>query len=202
MQTIAVGRSPAWFRSNDGEQRRRLLHVNSRIPMNADASGAICRIAPDPMIPSALCYSFGKMIGVPGRGGFVAAMTLIFVPMLCSGPSDNPASPLIQNGGQPGSGGASARRNMEGKESAVRDCQLRHLGRFRDGCFETACISMHDSFTPIGASSHGVIKLGEVIYGGRLRPVRHDGLCHHRRLAGGSWSPTPSTWERKLNRTR
>jgi K+-transporting ATPase ATPase A chain len=121
-------------------------------------------------IPSALCWTFGKMLGDVRQGWAIwAAMTIIYVPLLwvcvASEQSGNPALDKmgvtqIASALQPGG-------NMEGKE--VR------FGIAGSGLWATAATavsngsvdSMHDSYTPIGGLVPMILmKLGEVIYGG------------------------------------
>jgi K+-transporting ATPase ATPase A chain len=122
------------------------------------------------LIPAALCYTFGKMVGDTRQGWAVlATMTLIFVAMLavCEW-AELRGNPLLAKAGvdqtvsdvQPGG-------NMEGKE-------LR-LGVVRSALWATATTaasngsvnSMHDSFTPLGGLvPMWLIQFQEVIFGG------------------------------------
>src|ERR1035437_1710259 len=122
------------------------------------------------LIPSSLCYTFGKMVGDTRKGWAIfAATTLIFVVMLsvCVGAdqADNPSLAglnVSQAASAQQSGG-----NMEGKE--VR------LGAVNSAIWATATTAvsngsvnaMHDSFTPLGGLvPMWLMQLGEVIYGG------------------------------------
>lgn len=122
------------------------------------------------LIPAALCFVFGRVVGDLRQGWAVfAAMAVLFVvfavaaiafeqqgnPRLAALGVDQAASAL-QSGG-----------NMEGKE--VR------FGIAASGLFATittaascgAVIAMHDSFTPLGGLVPLVlIQLGEVVFGG------------------------------------
>ena len=122
------------------------------------------------LIPGALCYTFGKMVGDTRQGwALLAAMAIIFVAMVgvavWAEQSGNPAFTAMgvdqtQTDINPGG-------NMEGKE--VRN------GIANSALWATATTvasngsvnSMHDSYTPLG----GLIpmwsmQLGEIIYGG------------------------------------
>ena len=122
------------------------------------------------LIPAALCFTFGRMVGDTRQGWAVlAAMTLIFVVMAVAAVSfEQQGNPLLAKLGvdqsvtglQPGG-------NMEGKET--------RFGIADSGLFATittlascgAVNAMHDSFTPLG----GLVPLwnmmlGEVVFGG------------------------------------
>jgi K+-transporting ATPase ATPase A chain len=122
------------------------------------------------LIPSALCYTFGKMVGVGRKGiSILIAMTLMFVPLLgiaiaaelegspaYTGIGINQSTTDIQPGG-----------NMEGKEVrfGIMPSALFAVVTTVTSC--GAVNSMHDSFTPLG----GLVPLfnmmlGEVVYGG------------------------------------
>ncbi len=122
------------------------------------------------LIPAALCYTFGKMVGDTRQGWAVlAAMTIIFVALLAlcvwAEQDGNPAFTKLgidQSVSSLQSGG-----NMEGKE--VR------FGIANSALWATAttaasngCVnSMHDSYTPLGGLvPMWLMQLGEVIYGG------------------------------------
>jgi potassium-transporting ATPase potassium-binding subunit len=122
------------------------------------------------LIPAALCYSFGRMVGAGRKGvSLLIAMTLIFLPLLgfaiWAELGGNPAFDQIgidqtTTGLQPGG-------NMEGKEVrfGIMPSALFSVVTTSASC--GAVNSMHDSFTPLG----GLVQLlmmqfGEVIYGG------------------------------------
>jgi K+-transporting ATPase ATPase A chain len=122
------------------------------------------------LIPAALCFTFGRMVGDVRQGWAVfAGMTAIFVVMaavaLWAEQQGNPlftplgvdqAQTALQAGG-----------NMEGKET--------RFGIVASGLFATittaascgATNAMHDSFTPLGGMvPMWLIELGEVVFGG------------------------------------
>jgi len=123
------------------------------------------------LIPAALCYTFGRMVGDTRQGWAVlAAMTIVFCALLSitlwSELRGNPALTKIVSGNQP-SDAYSPEGNMEGKE--VRN------GIVNSAIWATATTaasngsvnSMHDSFTPLGGLvPMWLIQIGEVIYGG------------------------------------
>lgn len=116
------------------------------------------------LIPAALCFTFGRMVGDTRQGWAVlAAMSLMFV-VLAYGAMhfEQQANPLLtQLGIDPAAG------NMEGKET--------RFGIADSGLFATittlascgAVNAMHDSFTPLGGLIPLVdMQLGEVVFGG------------------------------------
>jgi len=122
------------------------------------------------IIPTALCFTFGKMIGSARKGiAILIAMTIIFLPLLglaiWSEVGGNPAfTPLgidqdpthLQPGG-----------NMEGKEVrfGVVPSALFSIVTTVTSC--GAVNSMHDSFMPLGGFAQMfAIQLGEIVYGG------------------------------------
>jgi len=122
------------------------------------------------MIPSALCYTFGKMLGDTRQGWALwAAMTLIFVPLLylCVS-AEQSGIPAIEKMGvtqaasalQPGG-------NMEGKEVRFGIAGSAIWATATTAVANGSVNSMHDSFTPMGGFVPMVLmKLGEVVYGG------------------------------------
>ncbi|HXX55590.1 MAG TPA: potassium-transporting ATPase subunit KdpA [Methanoregula sp.] len=122
------------------------------------------------IIPTALCYTFGKMIGSGRKGiAILIAMTLIFVPLLgvCiwSEVNGNPAfTPLgiDQNPAHLQPGG-----NMEGKEVRFGPVQSALWSVVTTVTSCGAVNSMHDSFMPLGGLVQMFgIQLGEVVFGG------------------------------------
>jgi len=122
------------------------------------------------LIPAALCYTFGKMVGDTRQGwALLTAMTIIFVALLSvavwSEQGGNPAFAAMgidqtQTNINPGG-------NMEGKE--VR------FGIVNSALWTTATTaasngsvnSMHDSYMPLGGLvPMWMMQLGEIIYGG------------------------------------
>jgi len=122
------------------------------------------------LISSALCYTFGKMVGDTRQGWAVlAAMMLILVvglgvavwaeqrgnPRIDALGADSVASAL-QAGG-----------NMEGKEVRFGIVNSAIWATATTGASNGSVNAMHDSFTPLGGLVPlFMIQLGEVIYGG------------------------------------
>jgi K+-transporting ATPase ATPase A chain len=121
-------------------------------------------------IPTALCYTFGKMIGSGRKGiALLMAMTIIFLPLagiaIWSELGGNPAfTPLgidqIPGHIQPGG-------NMEGKEVRFGIVPSAWFSVVTTVTSCGAVNSMHDSFMPLaGFVQLFDIQLGEVVYGG------------------------------------
>ncbi len=116
------------------------------------------------LIPGALCFTFGRMVGDSRQGWAVlAAMTLMFVALACIAMHyEQQANPLLtQLGVDAGAG------NMEGKESrfGIADSALFATITTLASC--GAVNAMHDSFTPLGGLVPLVdMQLGEVVFGG------------------------------------
>ncbi len=121
------------------------------------------------MIPAALCYTFGVMVGDTRQGWTVlAAMTVIFLALLLTCVvAEQHGDVFVKQGADHAASALSSGGNMEGKE--VR------FGIVNSGLWATATTvasngsvnSMHDSYTPIGGMMPmWAIQLGEVVYGG------------------------------------
>ena len=122
------------------------------------------------LIPGALCYTFGRMVGDTRQGWAVlAAMTVLFVVMAVGAITfEQQGNPLFAAAGVDQAASATqAGGNMEGKET--------RFGIADSGLFATittaascgAVIAMHDSFTPLGGMVPLVLmQLGEVVFGG------------------------------------
>src|SRR4051812_10324751 len=122
------------------------------------------------LIPAALCYTFGKMVGDTRQGwAILAAMTIIFVPLMFGSViAEQSGNPLYDRLGvdtvasdmQPGG-------NMEGKEARFGIVNSALWASATTAASNGSVNSMHDSFTPLGGLvPMFLIKLGEVIYGG------------------------------------
>jgi K+-transporting ATPase ATPase A chain len=121
------------------------------------------------LIPAALCYSFGRMVGDVRQGWAVlAAMLVLFVPLLgftawAEGRS-NPAYPA-QVAQQPSA--TQAGGNMEGKEARFGVANSALWSAATTAASNGSVNAMHDSYTPLGGLIPlWLIQLGEVIFGG------------------------------------
>jgi K+-transporting ATPase ATPase A chain len=122
------------------------------------------------LIPAALCFVFGRMVGDTRQGWAVlGAMTIIFVGMtavvLWAEQQGNPslaplgidqAHTVLQAGG-----------NMEGKEARFGVTASALFAAVTTAASCGAVNAMHDSFTPLGGMvPMWLIQLGEVVFGG------------------------------------
>jgi K+-transporting ATPase ATPase A chain len=122
------------------------------------------------LIPAALCFVFGRMLGDSRQGWAVlGAMTVIFVVMagvaLWAEQRGNPligalgvdqAQSALQSGG-----------NMEGKETRFGIAASALFATITTAASCGAVNAMHDSFTPLGGLvPMWLIELGEVVFGG------------------------------------
>jgi K+-transporting ATPase ATPase A chain len=115
------------------------------------------------LIPAALCYTFGRMVGDTRQGwALLAAMTLVLVVFVAAGTipeqAGNPSFDRlgIDHGG-----------NMEGKEARFGIVNSTLWASATTAASNGSVNSMHDSYTPLG----GLVPLflmqfSEVIFGG------------------------------------
>jgi len=122
------------------------------------------------LIPAALTYTFGKMVGDTRQGWAVfAAMAILFVSLVgIATHSEQQGNPLIAKLGvdqtaspaQPGG-------NMEGKEARFGIGASTLFATITTGTSCGAVNAMHDSFTPLGGFVPLFnMQLGEVVFGG------------------------------------
>ena len=122
------------------------------------------------LIPMALTYTFGHMVGDTRQGWAVlAAMMILFIPLLgIAVHSEQQGNPLVAKLGvdqaasitQPGG-------NMEGKESRFGIAASVLFATITTATSCGAVNSMHDSFTPLGGFVPLFqMQLGEVVFGG------------------------------------
>jgi K+-transporting ATPase ATPase A chain len=122
------------------------------------------------LVPAALCYTFGSMVGDRRQGwALLATMLLIFVPLtvglVAAEQAGNPAlqglaidahATAMQPGG-----------NMEGKETRFGIASSGLFAAITTAASCGAVNAMHDSLTPLGGLvPMWLMQLGEVIFGG------------------------------------
>ena len=122
------------------------------------------------LIPAALCYTFGRMVGDTRQGwAILSAMTIVFVVLLAlcavSEQAGNPALAKLgvdQTASELQSGG-----NMEGKEARFGIVNSALWATATTAASNGSVNSMHDSYTPLGGLvPMWLMQLGEVIFGG------------------------------------
>ena len=116
------------------------------------------------LIPAALCYTFGKMVGDKRQGwALLAAMLIIFIPFLiiCYSGEQAGNPHLTALGIDPAAG------NMEGKEVRFGIANSALWATATTAASNGSVNSMHDSFSPLGGMMPLVlIQLGEIVFGG------------------------------------
>ncbi len=122
------------------------------------------------LIPGALCYTFGKMVGDTRQGwAILAAMTIVFVGMLavCVW-SEQQGNPLLAKlGVDQATTETQAGANMEGKEVRFGIANSALWATATTAASNGSVNAMHDSFTPLGGLVPlWMIQIGEVIFGG------------------------------------
>lgn len=122
------------------------------------------------LIPAALCYTFGRMVGDTRQGwAILTAMTIVFVALLavCVGAEQagNPA--LAQSGIDQAASANQPGGNMEGKETRFGIVNSALWATATTAASNGSVNAMHDSFTPLGGMvPMWLMQLGEVIFGG------------------------------------
>ena len=147
------------------------LNANSAHPFeNPTAVTNLLEIFAILLIPFALTYTFGKMVGDPRQGWVIlTAMLILFVPLvILAFHSEQHGNPLIAKQGvdqvasalQPGG-------NMEGKETRFGIAASSIFAASATGTSTGAVNSSHDSMTPLGGFvPMFLMQLGEVAPGG------------------------------------
>jgi K+-transporting ATPase ATPase A chain len=122
------------------------------------------------MIPAALCFAFGRVVGDPRQGwALLAAMTVMFVlAVVALVPAEHAGNPLLAPiGVDQASSALQAGGNMEGKEVRFGIDASALFAAVTTAASCGAVIAMHDSFTPLGGMVPLVLmQLGEVVFGG------------------------------------
>jgi K+-transporting ATPase ATPase A chain len=122
------------------------------------------------LIPAALTYTFGKMVGDTRQGWAVlAAMTIILVAFLAlavgAEQSGNPR--LVQLGIDQAASHLQPGGNMEGKEVRFGIANSALWATATTAASNGSVNSMHDSYTPLGGLVPLIMmQFGEVIFGG------------------------------------
>lgn len=122
------------------------------------------------LIPAALCYTYGKMVGDTRQGwALLVTMTLILGLMLgvavWSEQRGNPA--LTTLGVDQQASSLQAGGNMEGKDVRFGIVNSALWATVTTAASNGSVNSMHDSFTPLGGLvPMWMMQLGEVIFGG------------------------------------
>ncbi|MCX7081986.1 MAG: potassium-transporting ATPase subunit KdpA [Methylococcales bacterium] len=171
-QVVAVGPAASQVAIKQlGTNGGGFFNVNSAHPLeNPTPLSNFLEMLAILLIPAALCYTFGMMVGDTRQGwAILAAMTLIFVTLIfVTVPAEqngNPALAILsvdQSANANQSGG-----NMEGKETRFGITNSALWAVATTAASNGSVNAMHDSFTPIGGMvSMWLMQLGEVVFGG------------------------------------
>ena len=122
------------------------------------------------LIPAALCFAFGRVVGDLRQGWAVlAAMTVLFVAaVVVVIPAEQAGNPLFGALGVDQAASAlQAGGNMEGKELRFGITASALFAAVTTAASCGAVNAMHDAFTPLGGMVPMVLmQLGEVVFGG------------------------------------
>ncbi|CAN5661509.1 potassium-transporting ATPase subunit KdpA [soil metagenome] len=122
------------------------------------------------LIPVALCFAFGRVVGDLRQGWAVlAAMTVLFVAaVIVVIPAEQAGNPLLQPLGiDQATSVLQSGGNMEGKETRFGVTASALFAAVTTAASCGAVNAMHDSFTPLGGMVPIVLmQLGEVVFGG------------------------------------
>ena len=122
------------------------------------------------LIPAALCYTFGAMVGDRRQGwSLLAVMLVIFIPLvLACTAAEQAGNPLLAHLGVDQKASAmQAGGNMEGKETRFGIVNSTLWATATTAASNGSVNAMHDSFTPLGGLiPMWLMQLGEVIFGG------------------------------------
>ena len=122
------------------------------------------------LIPAALCYTFGFMVGDTRQGwAILGAMTLIlFVLILVTVPAEQNGNPaFVSLGIDQANNSQQAGGNMEGKETRFGIVNSALWAVVTTAASNGSVNAMHDSFTPLGGMVPlWLMQLGEVVFGG------------------------------------
>ncbi|MFZ5831161.1 MAG: potassium-transporting ATPase subunit KdpA [Planctomycetota bacterium] len=171
-QQIAIGPAASQIAIKQlGTNGGGFFNVNSSHPLeNATPLSNLLEMIALLLIPGALCYTFGEMVGDRRQGWAVlAAMTVVLVAMIAlaafSEQQGNPrlaALGVDQTASQSQPGG-----NMEGKETRFGIANSALWAVATTAASNGSVNSMHDSYMPLGGlAPMWLMQLGEVIYGG------------------------------------
>jgi K+-transporting ATPase ATPase A chain len=171
-QTLAVGPAASQIAIKQlGTNGGGFFNANSAHPFeNPTPLSNFLEVLAILLIPAALCYTFGLMVGDTRQGwAILSAMTIVFVVLLAlCAVSEQAGNPLLtklgvdQTASELKSGG-----NMEGKEARFGIVNSALWATATTAASNGSVNSMHDSYTPLGGLvPMWLMQLGEVIFGG------------------------------------
>ena len=121
------------------------------------------------LIPFALCYTFGAMVGDRRQGwALLATMLVIFIPLIlaCTA-AEQAGNPMLHRLADDTASALQSGGNMEGKETRFGIVGSSLWATVTTAASNGSVNAMHDSFTPLGGLvPMWLMQLGEVIGGG------------------------------------
>jgi K+-transporting ATPase ATPase A chain len=171
-QTIAVGPAASQVIIKQlGTNGGGFFNVNSAHPLeNPTPLANFISVLSILLIPAALCYAFGRMVGDTRQGWAVlSAMTLVFVGLLavCAGAEQHGNPALAALGADQAATELQSGGNMEGKDVRFGIANSALWATATTAASNGSVNSMHDSYTPLGGLvPMWLMQLGEVIFGG------------------------------------
>jgi K+-transporting ATPase ATPase A chain len=171
-QVLAVGPAASQIAIKQlGTNGGGFFNVNSAHPFeNPTPWSNFLQVLAILLVPAALCYTFGMMVGDTRQGwALLAAMTIIllcFIPLgLWAEQSGNPAFTAL--GIDQASSAGQSGGNMEGKEIRFGITNSVLWSATTTAASNGSVNSMHDSYTPLGGLVPlFLIQFGEVVFGG------------------------------------
>ncbi|HUD34563.1 MAG TPA: potassium-transporting ATPase subunit KdpA [Variovorax sp.] len=122
------------------------------------------------LIPTALCFAFGRVVDDRRQGwALLAAMTVLFVAAVAViVPAEQAGNPLfVPLGVDQAASATQSGGNMEGKETRFGIAGTALFATVTTAASVGAVDGMHDAFTPLGGMVPMVLmQLGEVVFGG------------------------------------
>ncbi|WP_437193287.1 potassium-transporting ATPase subunit KdpA [Planctomicrobium sp. SH527] len=171
-QTIAIGPAASQIAIKQlGTNGGGFFNVNSAHPLeNPTPLSNFLELLAILLIPVALCFTFGGMIGKRRQGWAIfSAMAVIFVPLLLLVTfSEQQGNPVLNKLGidQVASDFQSG-GNMEGKEARFGIANSAMWSVVTTAASNGSVNAMHDSFSPLGGLIPlWLMQLGEVVFGG------------------------------------
>ena len=171
-QTIAVGPAASQIAIKQlGTNGGGFFNVNSAHPLeNPTPLSNFLEVLSILILPAALCYTFGELVGDRRQGwAILAAMLIIFVPLLAVTVfSEQAGNPVLDKLGVDQAACAShSGGNMEGKETRFGIANSALWAVATTAASNGSVNAMHDSFSPLGGLvTLWLMQLGEVIFGG------------------------------------
>jgi K+-transporting ATPase ATPase A chain len=170
-QNIAVGPAASQIAIKQlGTNGGGFFNVNSAHPLeNPTPLSNFLEVLAILLIPAALCYTFGVMVGDTRQGWTVlAAMTIIFVALLATCVvAEQQGAVFVKQGVDHTASALQSGGNMEGKEVRFGITSSALWATATTAASNGSVNSMHDSFTPLGGLVPlWLMQLGEVVFGG------------------------------------